>query len=390
MSNFLIYYLLHLKYNDYSTYATVINDYNACIVLFNTFDSKTKKYIYRMLHSKENYSYVDESNNNKESIDMMLKIGVLDMIDGYIFINDTFQSNLLSFLFTNNTITNNTYILTNNSKYNDFLQQIVLYHHDNSNTNTINLSTIIHDFNLVDDNHKVTKTGLELLLMSKHNQLWYMVVKYMEKYLNNNTSEILEIFGLFLNSDSCSNINTMNYFYDIGVIESSNNIDKLKNSNSKNTISSALKNSDKNYHNNKFIYLESNHKIYAYTSNPCDLEILNMFSTIEYKFSNMVKCILDETKIRNSLDRGIDIAQIVEFIKYNSYYNSNILNYLYLINNNRHRIKKYDGYLLSDFANYKEYAQILTTINNKEIIYRNDEERKVFITEEEYVKVFQK
>lgn len=351
---------------------------------------------------------ISNTNINDSMIDMDVLININVMAyDGKYYINSVFQSNILNYLINNIQERNDKYNKDIEYNYKEMLRKIVLYKeyntHSNAFSNSYNINNIIVDFGLIDINSlSISNSGLSFLLMSKHEQMLFLLVSYIKTYkLNEN--DVLYMVGVLVgNSNDMANNNIINYLIDIGMIcVSDQNIivnSKILTNDITNTdviTNSNLSNSD------QYFYIESNYKIYAYTTDPCHLEILNLFSTLQLKMGRMVKCILDENKIVNTLDRGIDIDHIVRYIERHSYNiknNStisnnivsnknnilnNIINQLYIINNNRNRIHIMNGYLVDGFDNYNEYVSLLDKIGYN-VLYRNDEERIIFI-EEKYM-----
>ncbi|KAI8868362.1 transcription factor Tfb2 [Ramicandelaber brevisporus] len=63
-----------------------------------------------------------------------------------------------------------------------------------------------------------------------------------------------------------------------------------------------------------FIILETNYKLYAFTSSPLHMAILNLFSELTGRFPNMVTAVLTRESIRRALTNGVTARQIVSFL----------------------------------------------------------------------------
>jgi len=62
-----------------------------------------------------------------------------------------------------------------------------------------------------------------------------------------------------------------------------------------------------------FIVLETNYRIYAYTDNPLQTAVLNLFITMKYRFPNLVVGMLTRESVRKALSNGISAEQVSEF-----------------------------------------------------------------------------
>jgi transcription initiation factor TFIIH subunit 4 len=64
----------------------------------------------------------------------------------------------------------------------------------------------------------------------------------------------------------------------------------------------------------RFLILETNYKIYAYTSNELEIAILNLFVDIRMRYPNMVVGKLDRTPVKAAMDKGISAQQIIAYL----------------------------------------------------------------------------
>ncbi|KLT45196.1 Tfb2-domain-containing protein [Cutaneotrichosporon oleaginosum] len=64
----------------------------------------------------------------------------------------------------------------------------------------------------------------------------------------------------------------------------------------------------------RFLILETNYKIYAYTSNELEIEILNLFVDIKIRYPNLVVGKLDRQNVKQAMDKGISASQIISYL----------------------------------------------------------------------------
>jgi transcription initiation factor TFIIH subunit 4 len=63
-----------------------------------------------------------------------------------------------------------------------------------------------------------------------------------------------------------------------------------------------------------FILLETNFKVYAYTSSPLQIAILSLFISMQARFPNMVVGMITRDSIREAMTRGITADQVISFL----------------------------------------------------------------------------
>jgi hypothetical protein len=64
----------------------------------------------------------------------------------------------------------------------------------------------------------------------------------------------------------------------------------------------------------RFLILETNYKIYAYTSNELEIAILNLFVDIRIRYPNLVVGKLDRSHVKAAMDKGISAKQIIAYL----------------------------------------------------------------------------
>jgi len=66
--------------------------------------------------------------------------------------------------------------------------------------------------------------------------------------------------------------------------------------------------------NNKYLMIETNFKIFAYTASQLDKAMLEFLCEIEYYFPNFIVANLTRKSIRNALKRGMNSSKVKKFI----------------------------------------------------------------------------
>ena len=64
----------------------------------------------------------------------------------------------------------------------------------------------------------------------------------------------------------------------------------------------------------RFIVIETNYKLYAYTNNPLHASLLSLFCYIRGTFPNLIYAILSGDKVKESIAKGITADQILDYL----------------------------------------------------------------------------
>lgn len=237
--------------------------------------------------------------------------------------------------------------------------------------------------NLIDPSGHITNQGFEFLLKSKKEQLWFLIIniiKYlkdenlvflmMELILGNNYdfyhTEINE-FILFLNS--------------IGVI----NIFKKKDKNVIFVNIFDLFSMEEGNLTQKYLVLETNFKIYAYTTSSFEISILSLFCKTVYSFPNMIKAYLSEESVISAFRMGITPSQIIKYLTdYSISVPPNMRNQIIIWGNKLNRIKNSNGYMYHDFLHLSDYKKVLGFIEDLDGLIFKDDEKRILIAREEF------
>ena len=68
-----------------------------------------------------------------------------------------------------------------------------------------------------------------------------------------------------------------------------------------------------------YLIVESNYRVYAYTSDELQLSILNTFTDADGAFADMIMTVITRNSVRRAFELGITAAQIVAFMRSNSH-----------------------------------------------------------------------
>lgn len=150
-----------------------------------------------------------------------------------------------------------------------------------------------------------------------------------------------------------------------------------------------------------FIVVETNYRIYAYTSSNLQIAILSLFCRLITRYPNMVTGKLTRESIRRAVAMGITSDQIVSYLTTHAHpqmamKNANILpptvvDQIRLWQLEGDRMKATVGFLFKDFSSQAEYeAPRKYAEEIGVLVWRQDRDRKFFVTRHEQVAAFLK
>jgi transcription initiation factor TFIIH subunit 4 len=115
-----------------------------------------------------------------------------------------------------------------------------------------------------------------------------------------------------------------------------------------------------------WIIVESNFKLYAYTSSPLHLQLLRRFCTLCHVLPNFVTALITRTSIKRALLEGISADQIIHFLVANVHRESKraehlphtVTDQIRLWEEERRRVKHTEACHYSKFSTHEEVRQL--------------------------------
>jgi len=107
-----------------------------------------------------------------------------------------------------------------------------------------------------------------------------------------------------------------------------------------------------------FLILETNYRVYAYTSNPLQIAVLNLFITLKSRFANLVIGSITRESVKAALKNGITAEQIVAYLnahahpqmrKQDPLLPPTVTDQIRLWELEKNRVQSNNGYLYDDF-----------------------------------------
>ncbi|GAA5988935.1 hypothetical protein JCM10908_006236 [Rhodotorula pacifica] len=150
-----------------------------------------------------------------------------------------------------------------------------------------------------------------------------------------------------------------------------------------------------------FIVLETNYKLYAYTSNPLQIAVLGLFAHLKTRFANFVTGHITRESVRRGLANGITANQIVAYLASRAHPQmrvtaggedkllpTTVVDQIRLWEHEQRRIVTTDGYLYDDFSSAHDYDLVVNYARELGAVLLDlPKVRKVFVTADGHLQI---
>ncbi|KAF8485736.1 transcription factor Tfb2 [Russula ochroleuca] len=136
-----------------------------------------------------------------------------------------------------------------------------------------------------------------------------------------------------------------------------------------------------------FIVLETNYRLYAYTDNPLQTAVLNLFVTVKWRFPNLVVGAITRESVRKALLNGITADQIISYLttyahpqmrKNRPLLPVTVQDQIRLWELERNRIKTQEGFLYTAFASQADYEYVLNYARQLDVVLWENAAKRCF------------
>lgn len=290
----------------------------------------------------------------------------------------------------------------------------------------------------------ITKNGFQFLLQEISSQIWTLLIQYliMAEKLEMNPVDVLNFIfllgslelgqGYAISMLSKTQLIMLDDLQDYGLIyhqkdtpvfyptrlATSLTSESSSFKNASNVIDQEISQPRTNkISNTGSIIIETNFKIYCYTSSPLQIAILNLFVHLRTRFSNLVTGVVTRESVRTALRNGITATQIINYLEshahtgmielaeaeYNKKYEfessigntgaieqlkleilpPTVVDQIKLWQLEMDRVQAFKGYLYKDFNNDFEFEKLLSYGEEIGVIVWKDKiKRKFFVSQE--------
>jgi transcription initiation factor TFIIH subunit 4 len=144
-----------------------------------------------------------------------------------------------------------------------------------------------------------------------------------------------------------------------------------------------------------FIIIETNYRLYAYTSSPLQIAVLQLFTKLSTCYPNMVSGRVTRDSIRRAIQTGITSEQIVSYLTTHAHPQMRkraqilpptVVDQIRLWQIENERMTATTGYLFKDFTSFEEYEVPCNYAEEIGVrVWKNDAKRMFFVTKVEMV-----
>lgn len=166
------------------------------------------------------------------------------------------------------------------------------------------------------------------------------------------------------------------------------------------SVSAGFENALRSADGKGFIVIETNYRIYAYTSSQLQIAILQLFCRLSTRYPNMVAGKITRESIRRAVSMGITSDQIVSFLlthahpqmkRHNPILPPTVVDQIRLWQIEGERMKATVGFLFKDFVSAAEYeAPCRYAEEIGVLVWKNDTRRMFFVTRHEQIATYLK
>ncbi|KAG9674765.1 transcription factor Tfb2, partial [Aureobasidium melanogenum] len=139
-----------------------------------------------------------------------------------------------------------------------------------------------------------------------------------------------------------------------------------------------------------YIIVETNYRIYAYTSSPLNISILSLFANLKTRFPNMLTATLTKSSIQQAIAAGITADQIITYLTTHAHpilrkstpiLPPTVVDQIRLWQLENERMKATPGYLIREVGTQEEYLRAVQHADTIGVlIWQNDSKGIFFVT----------
>ncbi|XP_010940418.1 general transcription and DNA repair factor IIH subunit TFB2-like isoform X3 [Elaeis guineensis] len=217
---------------------------------------------------------------------------------------------------------------------------------------------------------KLTENGFQFLLMDTNAQLWYIIREYISSSEDRGvdpTDLICFLLELsFHTLGEAYNLNTLTDVQkhaikdlaDLGLVKLQQGRKESWFIPTKLATNLSVSLSDSSSRKEGFVVVETNFRMYAYSSSKLHCEILRLFSRIEYQLPNLIVGAITKESLYNAFENGITAEQIISFLQQNVHPRvatktpavpENVTDQIRLWETDRNRVEMIPSHLYEDF-----------------------------------------
>ncbi|CAG7846805.1 RNA polymerase II transcription factor B subunit 2 AltName: Full=RNA polymerase II transcription factor B 52 kDa subunit; AltName: Full=RNA polymerase II transcription factor B p52 subunit [Serendipita indica DSM 11827] len=258
----------------------------------------------------------------------------------------------------------------------------------------------------------ITSAGFQFLLQSPHAQLWEFILSYLRMMAEREDMDMVDILGFFFmlsmtqpgqhystHTLSPTQLIMVSDLRDFGLVyfpsDTTTSFQPTRFATTLTSYTSSFSDHDLTIENGadlsqEFVVLETNYHVYAYTNNPLQIAVLNLFVSFKARFPNMIMGSLTRDSVKKALVNGITADQILSYLvthahpqmrKNNPIIPVTVQDQIRLWELERHRVKGQDGYLYKEFASMNDYEVVVQYARELGVVLWENASRRMFFAD---------
>lgn len=217
---------------------------------------------------------------------------------------------------------------------------------------------------------RLTENGFQFLLLDTNAQLWYIIREYISTSEDRGVdstdliSFLLELsfhtMGEAYNMNALTDIqrNAIKDLADLGLVKLQQGRKESWFIPTKLATNLSVSLSDSSSRKQGFVVVETNFRMYAYSSSKLHCEILRLFSRVEYQLPNLIVGSITKESLYNAFENGITGEQIISFLQQNAHPRvaekmpsvpENVTDQIRLWETDRNRVEIMPSHMYDDF-----------------------------------------
>lgn len=287
---------------------------------------------------------------------------------------------------------------------------------------------------------EITQNGFAFVLQDVNTQVWNILILYVEsaEEIGMDNVEVLSFIFLLSSLElgkayekkhlTSSQLRTLTDLADFGIVyqdsPESNHFYPTRLATTLTSDSSAINNpisgalsgpsgTGPSKAGSGFIIVETNYRIYAYTSSPLQISLIALFTTLKYRFPNLVTGKVTRQSVRRAIEMGITADQIISYLSTHAHpqmrkHNTSnatlsisgiapsilpptVVDQIRLWQLERDRVKATPGFLFKDFVSFADYEAPCRYAEEVGVLaWKSDRRRMFFVTGHHQVAAFLK
>ncbi|CAD6261707.1 unnamed protein product [Miscanthus lutarioriparius] len=252
---------------------------------------------------------------------------------------------------------------------------------------------------------KLTENGFQFLLMETNAQLWYIMREYISSAEERGVdpteliSFLLELS--FHKLGAAYSLNTLSDIQRIAIRDLAE-LGLVKQQQGRTdrwfiptqlatNLSASL--SDSSSNKEGFVVVETNFRMYAYSTSKLHCEILRLFARVEYQLPNLIVGAVTKESIYGAFENGITAEQIISFLRQNAHPRvadkipvvpENVTDQIRLWETDRNRVEMIPSHLYEDFPSKEWFEQCCDYARDSGYLLWEDSKRMRLIVRGEF------